>query len=1320
MRRLIVFTLLFLAASALDAGETIYRIVSQDESGVKVEFNIPSPEINGRFEKGGVRYSLVHLSHFALEEKEGMPVLPVKRFVFRIPSSDQPKLELINVKEVDLGVTAVPLFERGGGFTTGRVDDAFDIARGASFVRLSGTGVMRKQHVCFVDLYPVLFDSSKGIYVYASDVEIMLHFNGRGGPSVESDAFVSDLVVNDLNEAVAASRRENAVNRAREPFEFALSNNWVKVSVKEPGVYCITYDDLYNSGIDPSQVDPSTLRLFSNAPLPQPDSITNGGSFRDDYHMEPISIMVKSSVGSFMPGDSLIFYALGVNNWSDYIDPSSTKKEYLRHPYSNENVYWLTWGGSFGGVPHRMTDRQLSYSGNYDITVDSYTARVHIERDILYDSEHADNRWYWRYLNPGGGTTFIDGVTLSDVKSPNGLLRTIAYGPYKFSHLSNSAQFFLNNSNVGSTSWTVSYQYNPGAMKIFEGKVSNLVNGTNYFKVVKPEDNAMYIQWYELFYERMLKASGGRLDFFGPDTAAVAHFELSGFGSDDVLLFDVTDYREPVVLRGFRRSADSLLYNDTLTGSSVHYYAVSRSSLMKPSISYRSVQSLRDNPVCPDMLIIYNRRFKDAALELKSYREGHLAGVADPVVKAVDIEDVYDNFSGGLKDPVAIRNYLKFLYDHFSLAGSPVLKYVLLVGQGTHDQRDILHRGNDLVPLYMNIYYSGEKEAVEDEDFFTKLDDGIDHIQDVAIGRLAVLTEHEANAWVDRIIDYEEHPEYGSWKDKIVIVADDEYSSNRDDDFIFMLDAEELSSRSGPFPTCADIKKVYLHAYPFVGGVKPDAKRDLIKEWSDGAVIVNYSGHGSPLQMADERVMTNSDIYSLTNGARRPIYLAFSCSIGNLDSPYQRSMAENMVNFDGGGAIGTICAAAPTYGYPNSVLNSEFYYTLFMSKDSTGTLPIGLALQLAKVKVVSSSGFEQNNAKYILLGDPSMVLAFPGVVTRHQTGGSDTLSTGYKYEVNGAVTMFGDVDEGFNGNADVIVQEAPNNITENLERDGINYTISYSLPGNVLFRGTSDVLHGLFNVSFVVPKRCRTGFGARIRSYVSTDGMDGAGAVDTLVIRESQGVPPNSGPPKINMHFAGMATKVKSGAMLIADIFDDDGIAIIGSEPQNSIFLDFDDSGFPIFITDYFTYDHGSYTKGTIKYPLSSGIEPGRHSVVLKAFDNLGISSTDTLDFEIVSDSLYQVTDVFNFPNPFSKGTNFVFQLSDPADIVLDVYNVSGFLIWHKTMLGLEGFNSIFWDGRDLAGDIIANGTYIYQLDVRFRRSFHREEKVRGKVVFLK
>ena len=1332
--RTFVLALLFCMVSAAPASGAFYRIVSTERGSVTVECTIPEPRVIPAEETGEKRLSRVFIDGFHPLDVEGQPVVPVRRLLFEVPS--------------DRGVT-FDLLQEDAGFREGvilfiaRSVEPADVGRETRaqapplseqrFARLAGIERIRGRYYACVDVYPVLYDAEGSRISCARRLLFRLSFpQAEESTAGKRSSLVGGLVVNDEQ---SASWQRPALRRSaseRTPFEFSRSNNWVKIRIKEKGIYIITYNDLLTAGAYPANIDPGSLRLFSSEPLAEPDSIAAGGSFRDEYHLQEHALLYRGSGNeAFQPGDTVFFYGIGVDGWADDLDPAVDGREYRKHPSANENVYWLTWGGDFTGTPRRMAERSVAPIGSPgpDTTITWYEDRVHREENVLYDPIYTDDRWYWSFLKAAGASSFSNDFYLSGIADGTGAMKTKAFGPYRIGDIQNAATYRINGVTVGTLEWNAQYGYNPASMKTLETPLSGLREGQNTFTVTKPLNDEMYVFWYEIFYRRRLLASDGALEFRAPHWPGTGGFRLDGFASGERLLFDISFDESPVLCVDWRRESGGLSFEDTLRSYAHHYVAVSRSNFKRLSgpdksgtMALVNVPSLRDEGICPHMVIIYHERFRTAALMLKSHRERVLPGVEHPVVRAVGIEDVYNNFSGGRKDPIAIRNYLKFLYDADSCSpgGEPALTYVLLIGNGTYDQRDFLKQGNDFIPLYMNIHYSNESEAIEDEDFLVKLDDINDRAPDVAIGRMSVLTEQEANAWAQRVIDYETAPEYGAWRNEVILVADDEHSTVRQDDFEFQVALEDLTKDSGPFPRVVDFKKIYLHVYPFLGDVKPAARKDLIEEWSDGALIMNYNGHGSPLQMADERVMVNSDIYSLTNGIRRPLMLSFSCSVGDLESPYHRSMAQNMVTFDEGGAIGTIAAAAPTFLYPNMLLNELIYTELFMSKDSTGTRPVGTALQRAKYEIVSREGYESNNVKYMLLGDPAMRLGLPAYTIEHETAVVDSMYTGERYRVNGSVMVGGRVFTSFNGIADVTVQEAEHDVHEVIVSGGMRFVLEYTMPGEDLFRGTVDVTAGRFAVEYVVPRRCHTGPKARIRTYATSSLVDAVGACDTLRIFQADTVRPNIEPPTVNLYFAGQATKVKAGAKLLADISDPDGIAILGTDPQSSIFLEFDGSGYPVFVTDYFTYDHGSYTRGTVEYPLSAGFSSGPHTVLIKAFDNLGQSSSDTLRFEIVEESLFEVSNVFNFPNPFSEYTNFVFQITNPADVNLAVYTVSGLKVWERRIAAEEGFNSISWNGSDQAGDKIANGTYLYVLDVDFRDSFHRRETVTGKAVFLR
>jgi hypothetical protein len=1323
MKRFPIILICLMAASTLRAD--VFRVLSWDAGGVTVEFRSDEPRIEPLESEGEARLCRVELpGFFSLGVAEGDPVLPIRRLLFAIPTLEGVRLDIIEAESYQIdGFIPAPYLPDGTIEERKRSSLEKGTAETGEFVRLVDTGLYRKRPIAVVEVSPVLFDPTGPRLLHATRIVARISFPPvrRASRPLRSWTPFSGAVVNSEQASTWDLPLPEMSALQRTPFEFSLSDDWVKIRINEKGIYIITYNDFISAGINPSLIDPSTVRLFGTPPYPEPDSVDSGGSFAEEYHLTEHALLYRGAASTqFMPNDTLFFYALGVDAWEDDIDPNLSHRRHVEHPYESRNVYWLTWGGSFEAPPERMDERSVPPDVSYDHEITSYEERRHIEQDISHDPIYTDDRWYWQTIDPEISNSFTNTIYLDEVVGSEGAIRTQAYGPYVSLSNENVANYQLNGSYIGFLFWFVSFSYNPENMPILEADVSNIAEGYNTLVISKTSGDKMYVLWYEVFYQRRLRAVSGSLDFYALQETGLAHYSLDGYQNGSLYLFDVTSHSSPIVLAEWDRTAEGVEFVDVLEDPPRHYISLHASSLRHPALEPSSVQSLRDDPVCPDMLVIHHERFSEAASLLRSLRAEGIPYAPNPYVKAVDIDAVYDNFSGGRKDPVAIRNYLKFLYDSFTDGGEPVLKYVLLIGNGTYDTKDILSRGNDFLPLYMNRYYY-QSEAVEDDDYYVRLDYGYDNYPDIAIGRLSVLNEREANSWADRIARYGGNIDLGSWRNEVILVADDEFGSSFSDEFYFMIDAEAMCADDGQFPRFIDFKKVYLHDYPKVGISKPAARRALLDSWSDGALIVNYAGHGSAYQMADEYVMEDSDIYTLTNENERPLMLSFSCTTGDLASPYRRSLSQIMCTYDGGGAIATMSSTGMSLGYQNGFLNAEVFRALFTSKDSTGTEPVGYAFIIAK----SRSAYIANNAKYVLLGDPAMKLALPAYTIEHEVSSVDTLYTGHGYSVQGSVIAGGQVHTSFNGTADLIVQEAEKHFKEitsiNITKSPPDTTwLEYSLPGKELFRGSADVTGGQFALDFVVPMSCRIGHDARVRSYVMSSSIDGVGACDTLVILQTDTIPENEESPSVHLYFANQATKVKAGARLIGEISDPDGIAILGTSPQNSIYLEFDYSGFPIFVTENFEYDHGSSTKGSIEYSLQSGFSPGPHSVILKAFDNLGISSTDTLRFEIIEEGLYTVSDVFNFPNPFKDGTNFVFQLSNPAEVCLSVYTVSGIKIWEIRNYAEEGFNSIYWDGRDLAGDRPANGTYLYFLDVEFQESFHRKESAKGKVVLLR
>ena len=105
----------------------------------------------------------------------------------------------------------------------------------------------------------------------------------------------------------------------------------------------------------------------------------------------------------------------------------------------------------------------------------------------------------------------------------------------------------------------------------------------------------------------------------------------------------------------------------------------------------------------------------------------------------------------------------------------------------------------------------------------------------------------------------------------------------------------------------------------------------------------------------------------------------------------------------------------------------------------------------------------------------------------------------------------------------------------------------------------------------------------------------------------------------------------------------------------------------------------------------------------MEAWDGANNKAVTTMTLYLVLEEGLDVTQLFNYPNPFENDTEFVYTLSVPATVTITVYTLNGVKVVTLESLGDQdrGFQRLPengpWDGRDAFGDQIANGAYLYR-----------------------
>jgi hypothetical protein len=1105
------------------------------------------------------------------------------------------------------------------------------------------------------------------------------------GEGAQPDPFYEGLLAN----AAMARNFRNVPSPAESRLSKSITaaGPFYKINIRKEGLYRITGQFLASRGIALADINPATLQMFNNGGTELPREMNASRP----QGLEEIRIWVEDgNDGRFDASDFILFYGKGVDGFQ--YDPNTGQPSHYLHHYVFDNVYWLTWGAMNG---KRIGMQQTQPTAGATVVTD-FRDRFYVEQELhpLYES---GLHWYgWLFTSDAVSRTRRYRFTLNDV---------VAGGTaqYKFTFLGWSAathqlDIKVNETALLSSSFFGQHQYR----SFLTTKTGGLKSGENTLDITYSPSistGQVFIDYFEVAYDRALKTVNSTLAFDGRIGGEVYAYQLEG--ANDLWLFDVSDYRNVQRLdpAQIQFSGTQAVFADS-TGAIVprRYLAASPNATPISNLQADVTSNWRSTEYNADLVIITHEDFYSEAMRLKSLHE-NLFTDDRHLTEVVKIQDVFDEFSGGLYDATAIRDFLKYAFDHWQKPPG----YVLLFGDGDHDPKNILdNTDKNWIPTYQTTEYDDIGNRTTDH-WFTYVS-GNDAVMDMAIGRIPSRSPQQAKDYVDKVVAYLDpsQADFGHWRNTLLFVADDDIVKGIPSgaDRIHITDTEDLSKNYTPQEF--DIRKLYLTEYPGVqsasisGIRKPSATEALLRQINGGALIVNYVGHGAPLIWSDERVLNYAtDFYKIQNGPRQALWVTATCDFGRFDNPKEQSFAEEILLAPGRGAIAMLATTRLVYAGNNAAINKEYYFRLFSSGGVTA--PIGLALMQARARLRATT----NDEKFHILADPAIRLTMPRQTAQVTSIEPDTITALSVMTVRGTIQRNGAPWNDFNGQ---IYLETLDSRRSVIYQSPVN-VMNYNLPGNAMFRGTAPVDSGRFRVQFFVPKDITYGGSqARINMYFSGQGSDGRAAVDNLPVGGTALNFIDQAGPEISIGFAGVDDFVSGGVVglnpilkvVIADSLS--GINITG-EIGHKVTLALDDEvENKIDLTGLFNYESGSFKRGVVLYPLA-GLSEGRHTALVKAWDNFNNSSTASVEFATVQQDRLTLDEVMNYPNPFRRETSFTFVSSHDAEVRVKIFTLSGRLI--RTLdpfAARRGFNMISWDGEDGDGDTLANGVYLYKL----------------------
>ncbi|MCK9425677.1 MAG: C25 family cysteine peptidase [Ignavibacteriaceae bacterium] len=756
---------------------------------------------------------------------------------------------------------------------------------------------------------------------------------------------------------MSGKKVENRFSKKENDYWYNPQFSWLKLFIKKEGIYRVSFSDLIDANSS----------LLQNIAIRKINLFNNG---------EEIPLEIFDEDGDSLFNNDDFFQFVG-----KVINPSPFSKLNI---YNNSNVYWLTLNSISDGKRYKELD---GYSGGWGKTFQQSLVTLHFEKDILYERlGYAKNLerdfWYWGKASGVNGIpseVFIAPFSSFENYFPDSnmvAMRVNMHGLTDYSTIipDHRAKISLTSQLIDSVEWdgqtSVTFTKEIDTKKIGIFSDNNLqvaVNGVITANTTYPEQSRsdeIRINWVEFDYWRENRVDGKYFHYCATqEMFGKSRFSVWNWTTNDMRVY--IPERNEVLYNPFftQNQYREVLFVDSTT-TKTDYYCTSISNYLNvDSIKIDTPSQLRNKNQGVDYLIITHKNFLPAAERLKQFRETNCpdSSLETPRIQITTIDDIYDEFSYGLLDPLAVQSYIKYAFENYS--GTPI-SYVVLLGDMSYDYRELFPTNRkNFVPSMP--YHSDTYGLAASDNMFVAVS-GDDVAPDVAIGRLSCETLTEANNLIDKLMSYP--GDAGKiWRQNSLLVAS---GQDLNDELSFGFNNASIDlERNYLTPNGFSAKKVFRYPsspehLPFQGG-----GAEIRKGIDSGAVIVNYYGHGGGYQW--DLIFLTDDIYMLNNEGRLPFISSVTCYTAHFDN--QDVFGEQFNKVPGKGSIAFWGSSGLTSFGAGKNIDELFFDEVYSKKNYI----LGKAILNAKNRTASTGTFTDQIALLTLLGDPLLELAFP-------------------------------------------------------------------------------------------------------------------------------------------------------------------------------------------------------------------------------------------------------------------------------------------------------------------------------------------------------